>query len=386
MFSKILLAFTLTLNCVIADVVFLTQNDLVQFCGLTYETPNANRLFDPLTTKGQLFNTKFTLDRFDTIDDVNEIFKVSGTLYIEWNVTCWSRELFDLVNITSGGSPRGVTIFAKDWRELFYPKIRLRNAIFDSGMEENFNIYMQLQSRLVKSPDEILITVRWWRYGLFSSSCPLYLTKFPFDQQTCSLRLISHASYVVVEKSELEIGYLGSEVATANSNWDFLNGFNYIKPAVGEIPNQIIFEFHLKRRSYYFVINFMVPCILLVILEILALFLPPNLTLRPVFMGTVVLALIVLQGSVLLTCPSVTQQIFMVSYILQLAILCSAISVESLLICCFTQRFANYVIEFNQTSIKVENLIDFFTIISSISFFVYLNGYALSMASEKPAK
>ena len=366
-----------------ASVVFLTQEHLIKHCGLTTESPNAKRLFDPTTSEGQDFDAKFTLDQFIDIDDVEEILLLSGIFYVEWNVTCWSKSLYDLVNVTSGGSPTGVTIFAKKWEELFYPRLRLRNAILDSGMVENFNIYMQLQSKLVKSPDELQITVRWWRYGRFSSSCPLNLEKFPFDNQLCRLEMISHSSFVTVKHSQLDIGYLGSNVTTENSDWDVINGSTRIIKAVGDKPNQIIYEFLLKRRPNYFVLNFMCPCILLVVLEMVALFLPPNLADRPIYMVTVVLALIFLGGSVLQQCPSVPQHIFLVSYISQMAVLCSVMCGESLLICCFTLRFSKYIIKINRYRIGVEKLIDFVTFSLCLIYFMNLNIQAIVFALKQ---
>lgn len=112
--------------------------------------------------------------------------------------------------------------------------------------------------------------VTWAPGGRIDTSCSLDTTLFPFDRQHCAISVNTMASDIRAlrltnpkKKNNKYVWY------QRNGEWD-LEDFEY-KTAYymhgGLNYTDISFVLHLKRRSTYYVLNLLVPCILLSLLS-----------------------------------------------------------------------------------------------------------------------
>ncbi|KAI8505529.1 Neuronal acetylcholine receptor subunit beta-4 [Branchiostoma belcheri] len=142
--------------------------------------------------------------------------------------------------------------------------------------------------------------VTWFQPGLFSSACEVDVSEFPYDRQTCKL---SFSSWLY-DGAHLDLMNMSAtmDLAAFAQNdqfevtdakvWRKENFFSCCPDAPW--PSMEL-HVHLTRRRLFYIINMVVPCLDLLVLNLAAFYIPPDSGERLGFTITVLLSLVVFQ-------------------------------------------------------------------------------------------
>ena len=274
-----------------------------------------------------LVQMDLAIDRFLGIADVAKSVDVMGSLFIRWAVTTCRGNVLHLLD----GKDR-VMVTSKD--SFWHPSILFSSGSNDVGLVIG-NWYDELE--VVYEPlgsDNFLVYFFWVLLGKFSSNCPLLLDEFPFDDQICKFVFSIKQSNEFVQfhpNSKILI-----EGISENSDWSLLDSNVTVyqtMPGIQSKRSSIEYQIHLVRKPHYVMINIMGPVFLLVVIELVTLLLPPEMPDRSTFYCVILLALMVVQTSILQTVPRTPQRVLMSDFTLVLMLLSAVLCVYSLFIC-----------------------------------------------------
>ncbi|XP_068137370.1 acetylcholine receptor subunit gamma isoform X1 [Hyperolius riggenbachi] len=156
----------------------------------------------------------------------------------------------------------------------------------DVGLENNvdgtFNIALYTNT-LVSSDG----SVYWLPPAIYKSSCPVVVTYFPFDWQNCSMVFQSQTYsaneiellLTVEEGVTIEWIIIDPEAFTENGEWQIkhMPAKKVIDPRLtpDNINYQsIVFYLTIQRKPLFYIINIIVPCVLISFVSVLVYFLP----------------------------------------------------------------------------------------------------------------
>ena len=117
--------------------------------------------------------------------------------------------------------------------------------------------------------------VVWSPGGAIEITCPLNTRKFPFDTQTCVILLEPEKYYFQLEQFQMP-----KKVQVARSNfqgtWEIMQMWAESQTTnnSGGQFSHVLAYLTLKRKPLYFIINIMVPCVVLGFLNIFTFVLP----------------------------------------------------------------------------------------------------------------
>ncbi|XP_012889486.1 PREDICTED: acetylcholine receptor subunit delta isoform X3 [Dipodomys ordii] len=133
--------------------------------------------------------------------------------------------------------------------------------------------------------------VYWLPPAIFSSSCPISVTYFPFDWQNCSLKF-SSLKYTAKEitlslKQELEDNraypvewiIIDPEGFTENGEWEIVHRPARVNvapsaPLDSTSHQDVTFYLIIRRKPLFYIINILVPCVLISFMINLVFYLP----------------------------------------------------------------------------------------------------------------
>ncbi|XP_074648263.1 acetylcholine receptor subunit alpha-like 2 [Tubulanus polymorphus] len=125
--------------------------------------------------------------------------------------------------------------------------------------------------------------IRWEPGGTFQTMCKMSMRMFPFDKQSCELRLIAWATYVsemhftvVNNHSTALVYYTESNIWSLLPNDVDLHEEHHPARDDGEFFPVIVVTLGFKRKSLYFVVNIVCPCILFSLMLLTVFAQPPN--------------------------------------------------------------------------------------------------------------
>ncbi|XP_063772607.1 acetylcholine receptor subunit gamma isoform X2 [Pseudophryne corroboree] len=156
----------------------------------------------------------------------------------------------------------------------------------DVGLENNvdgiFNIALYANT-LVSSDGSIY----WLPPAIYQSSCPIVVTYFPFDWQNCSMVFQSQTYnaneiellLTVDDGKTIEWIDIDPEAFTENGEWAIkhIPAKKIIDPRLSadNINYQaIVFYLIIQRKPLFYIINIIVPCVLISFVSVLVYFLP----------------------------------------------------------------------------------------------------------------
>ncbi|KAI0227983.1 Neuronal acetylcholine receptor subunit alpha-10 [Lamellibrachia satsuma] len=109
------------------------------------------------------------------------------------------------------------------------------------------------------------------------SSCKVDITFFPFDDQTCELHFGSwiYSADWIYFNGTVDSFDLTNYVD--NSEWKLL-AINFQKNGGTDVVSRpvLIYALHMRRRTFYYIFNIIVPCVMLSVLTLLTFWLPPT--------------------------------------------------------------------------------------------------------------
>ncbi|CAK8697896.1 acetylcholine receptor subunit beta-like [Clavelina lepadiformis] len=148
------------------------------------------------------------------------------------------------------------------------PRIILQNSkdgSFDVSLMTNVLIYNDGK-------------VEWIPPALYKSSCIIEVALFPFDWQNCSM-VFRSATY---DRADMELGlaygeeiYVDENAFQPNGEWDLIQRPAKINHSPDDpLYQDVTFYFVIKRRPQFYVMNLLVPCILMSSLSCFVFYLP----------------------------------------------------------------------------------------------------------------
>jgi len=178
----------------------------------------------------------------------NQEQKLTTTAYIEIQWTdeiirdYWANAAVDEVYVPQGN--------------VWVPDLALQNG-FETmvGLGDSF-LYVR-----VKKDGSVL----WRPYQVFESGCEVVVTFFPFDKSTCDLKFLIWSN--TLDKVKVGKGTVGFDTSLyeGNSEWTVLN--TQVTEFTDGGYSGILFTIQMKRKPLHYLINILVPVIMLGLLN-----------------------------------------------------------------------------------------------------------------------
>jgi hypothetical protein len=147
-------------------------------------------------------------------------------------------------------------------------------------------------------------TVYWYPYQVFESKCDIDITYFPFDTQICNFVFVSWSFLkdelnVTLHEENAPIDYYDY---VENSVWDIVHSTSYTSPE-HEPDAKVTFTLTLRRKPQYYVMNLILPVVLLGVISLLVFVIPADAGEKMSFAVTVFLAFAVFLSIISMQLP-----------------------------------------------------------------------------------
>ncbi|XP_067664209.1 acetylcholine receptor subunit delta-like [Haliotis asinina] len=110
----------------------------------------------------------------------------------------------------------------------------------------------------------------------FKTSCQIDITLYPFDQQQCSILFVPVNGYTL-EVSRSSFGNRLPSFFIENSEWELVDILAKVEDVeMTTITTFASFEFHLKRKSMFYIVSIILPMTLLSVLNACVFLLPAD--------------------------------------------------------------------------------------------------------------
>ncbi|CAM5164136.1 unnamed protein product [Natator depressus] len=232
---------------------------------------NYNRNLRPAQREGDIINVtlKLTLTNLISLNEREETLTTNIWIEMKW---CdyrlqWDPDEYDNIQILRVPST-----------EVWLPDIVLENNI--DGVFE-ITLYC---NTLLDSKGCLL----WMPPAIYRTSCAIFVTYFPFDWQNCSMVFQSQTYsaneinllLTVEDGQTIEWIVIDPEAFTENGEWaikhrpakKIVNAERFTPDDLGY--QQVVFYLIIQRKPLFYVINIIVPCVLISSVAVLVYFLP----------------------------------------------------------------------------------------------------------------
>lgn len=243
----------------------LGSDDEVRLVKDLFENRGYNPLIRPVEHAAESITVEFNLalSQLISVDEKNQIMKTNVWLQMYWYdyQLKWDAEKY--------GGIKGIRIHhEKAWR----PDIVLFNNA-DGNYEVSY------ESNVVMSDDG---RIYWIPPAIYKSSCTIDVEFFPFDQQECEMKFGSWT----FNGDQLDfIFYQGMNSLDftdylKSGTWDIIDAPGRIetttKPGTNDTKTMVIFKFVLRRKTLFYTVNLIIPCVLISFVSVCVFALPAD--------------------------------------------------------------------------------------------------------------
>ncbi|NXU51190.1 ACHG protein, partial [Turnix velox] len=232
---------------------------------------NYNRNLRPALHGDQIIDVtlKLTLTNLISLNEREETLTTNVWIEMQWSDyrLRWDPEQYDNIQLLRVPSTM----------------VWLPDIVLENNIDGTFEI--TLYTNVLVSPDG---SIYWLPPAIYRSVCSIHVTYFPFDWQNCSMVFQSQTYsaneinllLTVEEGQTVEWISIDPEAFTENGEWAIKH-----RPARKIINSehftpddtqyqQIIFYLIIQRKPLFYIINIIVPCVLISAMAVLVYFLP----------------------------------------------------------------------------------------------------------------
>lgn len=276
------------------------------------EGPGYNPLILPVKNISQAVQVQFGITLFQVIsvDERTQIMKTNNWIRMTWNdyQLKWDPTRYD-----------GIEAIRLPCQEVWKPDIVLLNNA-DGKYEQSYCCHTVIYSSGM---------VMWIPLAIYKSSCTIDVRYFPFDQQECEMKFGSWT----FNSDEVQMGFLDNKELCYLDNyiysgtWDLIGCPAKIVPESNKKYSEITYKIILRRKTLFFTVNLLAPCVLISFLSSLTFYLPANAQEKVTLCISILLALIVFLLLVSRSLPPTSVTIPLISKYLFFAFMLNIITI-----------------------------------------------------------
>ncbi|KAL8602197.1 hypothetical protein ACOMHN_022711 [Nucella lapillus] len=246
-----------------------------------FEKNGYNPLVRPVVEVNHSLQINFSLalSQIISIDEKNQVMKTNVWLQIYWYDYQLAWEPSDY------GEIKSIRIKPES---VWVPDIVLFN-----NADGNYEVSYKSNCVIYRDGE-----VNWIPPAIYKSSCSIDVRYFPFDQQVCEMKFgswtfrgnaLTYAFQKDMDKLDLN-DYLKS------GTWDIIDCPGQIismSDEFGESKQIIVFKFKLRRKTLFYTVNLIIPCVLISFVSVCVFALPADAGEKITLCISVLLALVV---------------------------------------------------------------------------------------------
>ena len=286
-----------------------SREEIFEKCNLQryQDTPNDDRDSNGNDTK---IGLAIHVYRFLGIEDTEESMDIIGNAIVTVNVPC-------LKNIYQNVSwPKHKKKLSHENAENYWrPNLIHANSLGSNSLESD-----SFEKHFVMDMENGFLHYSFW--GRFRSFCNLDLKLFPFDKQTCPLVFVFYDAFIL-QLGEIRV-YRSHEAMRQNANWMQLDQVDSLQQLTNlnidtsdfNKTGRVIIWMSYKRLSNYYIVNLILPSIVLCILELASFLIPADSSDRCTFAATIMLSLFLLHSQTLSYLPQTPKPLLAAYYII----------------------------------------------------------------------
>nr|KAG5685446.1 hypothetical protein BaRGS_032913 [Batillaria attramentaria] len=172
-----------------------------------------------------------------------------------------------------------------------------------------------------------------WEPGIVTeTSCAVNIGKYPFDTQICDIRYLTwmHTNRTLTVEPEFDV--INLEAQLPNGEWDITEteARYYSYPStyrLGWKHTGVTFVVHLRRKRTFYILNTIIPVVMLSLLNVLVFILPADCGERMALAVTVLLSFTVYLGIISDNMPKTSESLSLLAVYLTTLLAVSTLSV-----------------------------------------------------------